>query len=136
MFYIKKYNYLDNGSLQGDPMKTILFTSTVLFLLSSTLFAAVNSNSKKLSIKDIKKSSVSAVRAMYNKKSNTALRVGRRKGYASCELYDHAKKGTCTVQFPGNQEVITKCKLVKIRGRNTTSCHTTNLLYFFPNTKK
>ena len=117
-------------------MKTILFTSTVLFLLSSTLFAAVNANSKRLTIQEIKKSSVSVVRAMYNKKNNTTLRVGRKKGYASCELYDHAKKGTCTVQFPGNQEVITKCKLVKIRGRNTTNCHATNLLYFFPNSKK
>ncbi len=117
-------------------MKTILFISTILILLSSTLSASVDNANKELTIKNIKKSSISVVRAMYNKKKNTALRVGRRKGYASCELYDHAKKGTCTVQFPGSQEIITKCKLTKIRGRNTTSCHTTNLLFFFPNAKK
>lgn len=114
-------------------MKTTLFISAMLILLSTTLFATVTTVNKKLTIKDIKKSSIAAVRAMYNKKKNTRLRVGRRKGYASCELYDRSKKGVCTVQFPGSQEVIAKCKLVKIRGRNTTSCHATNLMFFFPN---
>lgn len=117
-------------------MKTTLFISTVLILISNTLFAEVNTTTKKLTIKDIKKSSISAVRSMYNKKKNTTLRVGRRKGYASCELYAHKTKGVCTVQFPGSQEVIAKCKLVKIRGRNTTSCHATNLMFFFPNKSK
>lgn len=117
-------------------MKTTLFISTVLILLSNTLFATVNTPTKKLSIKDIKKSSISAVRVMYNRNKNTSLRVGKRKGYASCELYDHSEKGACTVQFPGSQEIITKCKLVKVRGRNTTSCHTTNLMFFFPNRTK
>ena len=110
--------------------------SIMLVLLSNTLSASVTPTKKKLTINDIKKSSITVVRAMYNKKRNTTLRVGRRKGYASCELYDHAKKGTCTVQFPGSQEVITKCKLANIRGRNTTSCHSTNLLFFFPNARR
>lgn len=118
-------------------MKTItLLASIMLILLSSTLFAVVNTTTKKLTIKNIKKSSISAVRAMYNKKKNKTLHVGGRKGYASCELYSHSKKGVCTVQFPGSQEVIAKCKLVKIRGRNTTSCHATNLMFFFPNRNK
>ena len=108
----------------------------MLFLVSSTLSASVDNTKKELTINHIRKLSISVVRAMYNKKKNVALRVGRRKGYASCELYDHARKGTCTVQFPGSQEVITKCKLTKIKGRNTTSCHATNLLFFFPNTNK
>ncbi len=110
--------------------------SIMLVLLANTLSASVTPTKKKLTINDIKKSSISTVRAMYNKKRNTALRVGRRRGYASCELYDQAKKGTCTVQFPGSQEVITKCQLARVRGRNTTSCHSTNLLFFFPNTRK
>lgn len=114
-------------------MKTILSVLALFVLLSSTLLASITPNNKKLTLNNIKKSSISAVRSMYNKKQNTALRVGRKRGYASCELYDHATKGTCTVQFPGNQEIITKCKLSSIRGRNTTRCHTTNLLFFFPN---
>jgi hypothetical protein len=116
-------------------MKTIIPVLALFVLLSSTLLASVASN-KKLTINNIKKSSISAVRAMYNKKRNTTLRVGSKKGYASCELYDHSTKGTCSVQFPGNQEIITKCKLSSIRGRNTTRCHTTNLLFFFPNRHK
>jgi hypothetical protein len=108
----------------------------MLALLAGSLSASVTPTKKKLTINDIKKSSITTVRAMYNKKRNTALRVGRRRGYASCELYDHAKKGTCTVQFPGSQEVITKCQLAKVRGRNTTSCHSTNLLFFFPNARR
>ncbi|MCK5917442.1 MAG: hypothetical protein KAG34_03405 [Cocleimonas sp.] len=117
-------------------MKTIISASVLLVLLSNTLSVSAATVKKKLSIKDIKKSSITVVRVMYNKKRNMALRVGRRRGYASCELYDHAKKGTCTVQFPGSQEIITKCKLEKVRGRNTTSCYSTNLLFFFPNARK
>jgi len=117
-------------------MKTTIFMSILLVLLSSTLSVPAATAKKKLTIKDVKKLSILTVRAMYNKKRNTTLRVGRRKGYASCELYDNAKKGTCTVQFPGSQEVITKCQLAKVRGRNTTSCHSTNLLFFFPNTRR
>lgn len=117
-------------------MKMTLLIPTILILLSNTGFAAATVTHKKLTLTGIEKASISAVRTMYNKKSNTALRVGRRKGYASCELYDHAKKGTCTVQFPNSQEVITKCKLVKVRGRSTTSCHATNLLFFFPNANR
>jgi hypothetical protein len=114
-------------------MKTTLLIPIILILLSNTGFAVATVTQKKLTITEIEKASISTVRIMYNKKSNIALRVGRRKGYASCELYDHAKKGTCTVQFPNSQEIITKCKLIKVRGRNTTSCHATNLLFFFPN---
>ena len=117
-------------------MKIVILVSTMLVLLASTLSASVTPTKKKLTINNIKKSSITTVRAMYNKKRNTALRVGRRRGYASCELYDNAKKGTCTVQFPGSQEVITKCKLAKVRGRNTTSCRSTNLLFFFPNARR
>lgn len=117
-------------------MKMIIITSVILVLLSNTLSASVTLTKKKLTLNDIKKSSISTVRAMYNKKRNTALRVGKKKGYASCELYDKAKKGTCTVQFPGSQEVITKCKLMKVRGRNKTSCRSTNLLFFFPNARR
>lgn len=117
-------------------MKTTLIISIMFILLSSTLFADVKTTNKKLTINNIKKLSIVAVRAMYNKNKNTALRVGKRKGYASCKLYEHAKKGTCTVQFPSSQEIITKCKLANIRGRNTTSCYATNLLFFFPNAKK
>lgn len=117
-------------------MKIVMAVSIMLVLLANTLSASVTPTKKKLTINDIKKSSISTVRAMYNKKRNTALRVGRRRGYASCELYDQAKKGTCTVQFPGSQEVITKCQLARVRGRNTTSCHSTNLLFFFPNARR
>jgi hypothetical protein len=116
-------------------VKTIISVSILLILVSNIFAASVAPTSKKLTIKGIKEASISAVRVMYNKKRNTALHVGRRKGYASCELYDHDKKGTCTVQFPGSQEVITKCKLTTIRGRNTTSCYSTNLLFFFPNAR-
>lgn len=116
-------------------MRIVISALIWFVLLSNTTFASVTTKIKKLTIGEIKTSSITAVRAMYNKKKNTTLRVGRKKGYASCELYEKQQKGTCTVQFPGSQEVITKCKLAKVRGRNTTSCHVTNLLFFFPNSK-
>ena len=118
-------------------MKKTILGSILLMLLSEVLFAAAIVNNK-LTIKNISASSISAVRQMYNKKTNTALHLAKNtKGYASCELYDKGQKGTCSVQFPGREEVVTKClKIKKVRGRQSiTSCRTTNLLFFFPNAR-
>ena len=118
-------------------MKKIILGSVFLILLSNVLFAAAVVQNK-LSIKSIRASSISAVRNMYNKKANVSLHVGKRaKGYASCELYQKGQKGTCSVQFPGREEIVTKCrKIKKGRGKKSvTSCKTTNLLFFFPNAR-
>lgn len=118
-------------------MKKIILGAILLALLSNGLFAAAVVKNK-LTISSIRMSSVSAVRRMYNKKVNVALHLSKRtKGYASCELYDKGQKGTCSVQFPGREEIVTKCRSVKrARGKGViASCYTTNLLFFFPNAR-
>ncbi len=120
-------------------MKKVILGLMILMSLSSVVFSATIVKNK-LSIAEIRASSILAVRAMYNKKKNVALRVSfKTKGYASCELYDKGQKGTCSVQFPGREEVITKCGRVTIKkGRQKiqkTRCYATNLLFFFPNAK-
>jgi len=116
-------------------MKKIILGAILLALLSNGLFAAAVVKNK-LTISNIRMSSISAVRRMYNKKVNVALHLSKRtKGYASCELYNKGQKGTCSVQFPGREEIVTKCRSVKrTRGKGViASCYTTNLLFFFPN---
>ncbi|HIO93687.1 MAG TPA: hypothetical protein EYG68_12745 [Leucothrix mucor] len=121
-------------------MKKIVVGSILLVLLSNTLFAAAILQ-HKLTITKIRAASISAVRIMYNKKTNVSLHVdAKTKGYASCELYAKDQKGTCSVQFPGREEIVTKCVFVKkARGRgkhkNVAHCYATNLLFFFPNAK-
>lgn len=118
-------------------MKTVIVVSAVLILSSGALFAATATPvNKKLTIKEIRALSIESVRQMYNQKKDQSLHVGKMKGYAACELYDKAKKGTCSVQFSARQETITKCLSIQVRGRNKVRCHTTNLMFFFPNAVK
>lgn len=118
-----------------NQMKRTIMVSLLLIFLSEGAFAAATVVHKKLTIKEINLSSIAAVRKMYNKKKNKTLHVGKSKGYASCELYQKGNKGTCTVQFPGRAETITKCNRLFLKGRNLTKCRATNLLFFFPNAK-
>lgn len=118
-------------------MKKIILGSILLILLSNVLLAAAIVQNK-LSLKKIKASSILAVRRMYNKKANVSLHLGKMaKGYASCELYEEGQRGTCSVQFPGREEIVTKCRSIKkIREKKiVTHCLTTNLLFFFPNAR-
>ncbi len=118
-------------------MKKLILGSVSLLLLSNVVFAAAVVQNK-LTIASIRDSSIMSVRQMYNKKKNVSLHLGKQvKGYASCELYAKGQKGTCTVQFPGRGEIVTKCvKTKRLRGnKSVTSCYATNLLFFFPNAK-